>query len=175
MNLPNILTVIRFILIPIFGFYLLSGQYTAAVILFILGGVTDVADGYIARKYNLITSWGKLADPIADKLMQITAVVILTVQGKVPVAILTIVIAKELLMGLGSVLLYKNKRHIVSASWYGKMATVIFYIAVAAIIVFSLNSMYNTIFIGVAVISTLFAFFMYLQTYIKISNRVDKV
>ncbi|MGI6778318.1 MAG: CDP-alcohol phosphatidyltransferase family protein [Acetivibrionales bacterium] len=170
MNLPNILTGIRFILIPIFGYYLYREQYTTAVVLFLLGGITDVLDGYIARKYNLITSWGKLADPLADKLMQITALILLTIQHKIPVLILVIITTKELLMGLGSILIYRNKKYVVSANWYGKMATVIFYFAVAAIIIFDLNSLYNNIFIGIAVLCTLFAFFMYLLSYIRINK-----
>jgi cardiolipin synthase len=170
LNLPNILTGIRFILIPIFGYYLYREQYTTAVVLFLLGGITDVLDGYIARKYNLITSWGKLADPLADKLMQITALILLTIQHKIPVLILVIITTKELLMGLGSILIYRNKKYVVSANWYGKMATVIFYFAVAAIIIFDLNSLYNNIFIGIAVLCTLFAFFMYLLSYIRINK-----
>lgn len=174
-NLPNVLTVIRFVLIPIFGFYLFKEEYTTAVILFLLGGITDILDGYIARKFNMVTSWGKLADPLADKLMQITALVILTIQHEIPSIILAVIISKEMLMGLGSLVIYKNKKYVVSANWYGKMATVIFYIAVAAIILFDLNYLYNNIFIGIAVISAMFAFFMYVQTYIKINNQSNQM
>jgi cardiolipin synthase len=96
----------------------------------VLGGITDVLDGYIARKFNLITSFGKLADPLADKMMQITALVLLTMQQKIPAVILIIVIAKEAFMGAGSILLYKKENFVVSANWYGKLATVIFFVAI---------------------------------------------
>ena len=170
MNIPNILTAIRLAIIPLFAYCLFTRQYNAAVLMFILSGITDVLDGYIARKFDMVTSWGKFADPLADKLTQITALVILTIQQKIPALILVIVALKEFLMLLGGLLIYRNKKYVVSSSWYGKMATVIFYFAVAAIIVFDISSLYNNIFIGIALISTIFAFFMYLRTYIKLSR-----
>lgn len=164
MNIPNILTVIRLLIIPVFGYYLFKGPgyYTFAVFLFLLAGLTDILDGYIARKFNMVTSWGKLADPVADKLMQITALIILTIQQKIPTVILIIVIAKEAFMGLGSILLYKKENFVVSANWYGKMATVVFYFAIIMII---FNEPFSNVFIVVAVLATLFAFVMYSRTY----------
>jgi len=161
-NIPNILTALRFVIIPVFGYYLYNEFYITAVLLFILGGFTDVLDGYIARKYNMITSWGKLADPLADKLMQITALVLLTMQERIPAAILIIVVAKEIFMITGSILLYKSHHHVVSANWYGKMATVVFFFAIIMIIV---RVPYSEFFIIIALLSTLFAFFMYSITY----------
>jgi cardiolipin synthase len=165
-NLPNILTALRFVLIPVFGYFLYKENYIIAVSLFLLGGITDVLDGYIARKYNMITSWGKLADPLADKFMQITALVLLTMQQRIPTAILIIVVAKEIFMVAGSILLYKQQKFVVSANWYGKMATVVFFFAIIMIIV---RVPYSQFFIIVALLSTLFAFFMYSLTY---TNRI---
>ena len=125
MNIPNILTAIRFILIPFLGYYLFDKQYSVAVLLFLLGGITDVLDGVIARKFNMITSWGKLADPLADKLMQLTALSILTIQKIIPLPVLIIVVAKEAFMVAGSILLYKKIKLVVQANWYGKLATVV--------------------------------------------------
>lgn len=170
MNIPNILTVLRFILIPVFGYHLFTGEYKTAILLFMLSGLTDILDGYIARKFDMITPWGKLADPLADKLMQITALVLLTMQQRIPVVILIIVIIKELFMAIGSILLYKKQNFVVSANWYGKMATIIFYFAIIIIIVFDLSNLLNNIFISIAVLSTLFAFYMYTLSYRRISG-----
>ncbi|MCX8130055.1 MAG: CDP-diacylglycerol--glycerol-3-phosphate 3-phosphatidyltransferase [Clostridia bacterium] len=177
MNIPNAITAVRFVLIPFFGYFLYMGQfdssqYIVAVIIFLIGGFTDVLDGFIARKFNLITSFGKLADPIADKLMQITALVILTIQDKIPVVVLIIVIAKEAFMGTGSILLYRQENLVVSANWYGKLATVVFHIAII-IAIFSANKSYSDIFIAIAVCATLFAFFMYSMTYRKIKSSTN--
>lgn len=172
MNVPNILTIIRFIFIPFFAYYLYQGPeyYTIALVFFILGGITDVLDGYIARKYNIVTSFGKLADPVADKLMQITALVLLTLQNRIPIVVLVVVAAKEALMGLGSILLYKKARHVVSANWYGKVATVVFYFSIILVIFLDLKMPYSGILMGVAILPTLYAFVMYVLTYKQIRN-----
>lgn len=176
MNIPNILTVARFVLIPIFGYYLINEHFFVAVSLFLIGGITDILDGYIARKYKLITSFGKLADPLADKLMQITALVILTRQGLIPMAFLIIVIAKELFMALGSISLYKKENVVVQANWYGKLATVVFFLVIVLVIILrkynvSGVEMLIDIATGIAVFFTLFAFFMYSMAYRKIKKE----
>lgn len=170
MNIPNIITSFRFILIPFFGYFLFKQQYGLAAFFFLLSGFSDILDGYLARKLNMITSWGKIADPLADKLMQITALVFLRIQHKIPSMILVIVVAKEILMGIGSLLLYKKENLVAQANWYGKLATVIFYLAIVAIILFDLEAPLNDLFIGIAFLSTLFAFFMYAQAYLKIQK-----
>jgi len=176
-NIPNILTAVRFILIPIFGGYLYKEQYSTAIILFVISGITDILDGYIARKFNMVTSFGKLADPVADKLMQITALVLLTLQDLIPVIVLIVVVAKEVFMGIGSISLYK-RNVIVQASWYGKLATVVFYIAIIMTIIFKMKNFHNvysdtitSILISVAVVAALFAFVMYVISYRKISRE----
>lgn len=168
MNVPNILTIIRFLMIPIFAYFLCQREYFTAGLLFLLAGLTDVLDGFIARKFNQITPWGKLADPLADKLMQITALVILTfVLNFIPPIILVVVLAKELFMVAGSVVLYKQNDYVVSANWYGKLATVVFYFAIIMII---FKAPFGKVFISAAVLSTLFAFFMYIRQYLQIKS-----
>ncbi len=168
MNIPNIMTVMRFLIIPFLGYYLLKEQYYVAGMLFLVGGITDVLDGFIARKFNMITSFGKLADPAADKLMQITALSVLTLQEKIPIVIVIVVVAKELFMSLGSIILYK-KNIVVSANWYGKMSTVIFFIA---IVLFIFRMPYSDVVIFIGVLATLFAFLMYSIDFNKMKNNV---
>lgn len=178
MNVPNILTGLRFLLVPVFAYFLCTKQYVTAVVLFSAGGLTDMLDGYIARKYNLITSWGKIADPMADKLMQITALVILSLVLKIiPLGLLTVILIKEALMGIGALVLYKQDNYVVSANWYGKMATVVFYLAIVMLIfgtpfsqwiLFGLP--FNQLFFLLAVLAALFAFFMYVRSYLKIKQ-----
>lgn len=158
-------------MVPSFGYYLYIENYKIAVAIFIFSGFTDVLDGFIARKFDMITSWGKLADPLADKLMQITALVILTIQGNLSIFILTIVIIKELLMAIGSIMLLRQDKYVVSASWYGKLATVIFYIAIVMMI---LKVPYANYLIIAAVISTLYAFIKYAISYIKVKQSSTK-
>lgn len=170
MNIPNVLTVARFIIIPVFGYSLITegSNYTVPVVLFLVGGLTDVLDGYIARRFNMITSWGKFADPLADKLMQITALVLLTIKQIVPLSILVIVVVKEVFIGLGILMLYKKENVVESANWYGKMATVVFYAAIVLAILNKDTKPYGSILMIVAVAITLFAFVMYAMKYMRI-------
>ena len=124
-HVPNILTIIRFLLIPFIIYFLAINQYIVGVILFIISGITDVVDGAIARKFNFITDFGKLMDPLADKLTQISVLATLMIKELIPVWILAIVIAKEAVMIAGASFLY-GRDVVVSSKWFGKLATVLF-------------------------------------------------
>ncbi len=182
MNVPNILTTLRFLLIPVFAYFLSTEHFVVAAVLFLAGGLTDVLDGYIARKFNLVTAWGKIADPMADKLMQLTALFILSVIIKlIPEGLLAIILAKEIFMGIGALVLYKQDNYVVSANWYGKMATVVFYLAIVMLIFntpFSSKILFglpfNKFFFLIAVLSALFAFAMYVRSYQKIKQNAAK-
>lgn len=128
-NIPNALTIVRFLLIPLIVFYVLTGQYIAAFITLTISGLTDVLDGCIARKFNFITNFGKLVDPLADKATQIAVLASLTFKGIIPLWMLLIVFAKEFVMVAGASFLY-GKKLVVSSRWYGKLATVLFYVAI---------------------------------------------
>ena len=95
---PNILTVIRFILVPFILVLIFQEQYLAAVVVITISGLTDILDGTIARKYNYITDFGKLVDPLADKVTQISILVSLAIKNIIPLWILIIVFLKEILM-----------------------------------------------------------------------------
>jgi cardiolipin synthase (CMP-forming) len=178
-NIPNLLTALRILIVPVFGYFLSKEQYLFAILLFLAGGLTDILDGYIARKFNMITAIGKLADPLADKLMQITALIVLVFQQNplIPVSVLIIVVAKEVFMVAGSMLLYKRGKNIVAANWYGKLATVILYSAIFMTIIVKMEKFSNkytntliNIFVIIAMISALFAFFMYSMTFKEITK-----
>lgn len=170
MNIPNILTIMRFLVVPVFCYFMIVEDYHVSVALYVFAGLTDILDGQIARRFNLVTSFGKLADPVADKSMQISALVLLTLKNKIPPVFLIIVIAKELFMIAGSLILYKKANYVVSANWYGKMSTVIFFVA---IIVTLFDMPYNNIFVLVAVLANLFSFIMYTMEYRKIKQPIE--
>jgi len=130
-HIPNILTVVRFFLIPLIVSFLVEGNYWLAFIFLTLSGITDILDGFIARKYNLITNFGKLIDPLADKATQISVLCVLALQNVIPMWILIVVILKEFAMISGASFLY-GKEFVVSSRWYGKLSTVLFYIAIVS-------------------------------------------
>ena len=122
-HIPNILTIIRFLLIPVIIISCIEKNYIAAIVFLTLSGLTDILDGAIARKYNLVTDFGKLMDPLADKATQISMLTILFIENIIPIWILVIVVMKEFCMVSGASFLY-GKELVVSSKWYGKLATV---------------------------------------------------
>lgn len=168
MNIPNILTTVRLVLVPMFGYLMYLKDYMPAAIFFIVAVLTDFLDGFLARKFNQVTNFGKVMDPVADKLLVVTALCMLTIQNKLSIVIFIIVAVKEVLMGIGGILLYRNKKRISSADWYGKIASGIFYFAIVMLI---LNVKYSKTFIIIAVAATVFALAKYIAKYIKVMHE----
>ena len=136
MNLPNLLTILRMCMIPIFVSLYYSGMQPAALIVYLLAGATDILDGYLARKWNQITSFGKLMDPLADKLMTLTMIFCLVDTKYLPMWVLVVLVAKEILMVLGGAVLLKGvkgQKIVVMANWAGKAATAMLIAAVALV------------------------------------------
>lgn len=145
--IPNILTTVRLILVPVFAYFLIGAQNsTAAIIAFVLSGITDIVDGYVARHYNMITNFGKVYDPLVDKLMQITVVICLVVEKIIPVWLLVFVMVKEVTMIIIGGILYLRKI-VVSSNWSGKVATVVFYAAVITMIIWKHIPAYGEIIV----------------------------
>ena len=135
-TIPNWLCFLRIALIPVFATLFIKGSYIPAFILMIVAALTDLLDGKIARKFNMVSNLGKILDPIADKLSQIAIVVILIVKywdGYLKY-ILFLFIVKELLMVLGGALLMAKGMRPVAAEMWGKVATTVFYVFMIIII-----------------------------------------
>jgi cardiolipin synthase len=177
-HVPNILTIIRFLLIPFIIFYIFTGNYILAFIFFTISGITDIADGYIARKFNLISNFGKLMDPLADKLTQISTLTSLVITNIIPLWILIIVLLKEFIMIVGASFLY-GKDVVVYSRWYGKLATVLFYLAIVFSLLtkqFALTGIWSQIdylLYCCALITTVFALIMYVKDLYK-NGIIDK-
>ncbi len=131
-NAPNILTLLRMILIPVFVAIYFTGlpnwNYIAAII-FIGAAITDWLDGYLARKWNQISDFGKLWDPIADKLLVLAALLVLMDWGVVAMVPILIIVSRELIIG-GFRALAASKGVVIAADKSGKLKTVVQFIAV---------------------------------------------
>ena len=128
MNLPNKLTVIRMILIVPFVFIMLTDvcgpmSKWIALAIFIIASLTDLLDGKIARKYNLVTNFGKFMDPLADKLLVCAAMICLVEMGKIPSWIVIIIISREFIIS-GFRLIASDNGIVIAASYWGKFKTV---------------------------------------------------
>lgn len=138
MNLPNKLTIFRVILIPFFVFFLLApyfpgyGKYIATAI-FIVASLTDLADGKIARKYNLVTNFGKFMDPLADKLLVCSAMICLVEINKLAAWIVIIIIAREFIIS-GFRLVASDNGVVIAASYWGKFKTTFQMLMIIALI-----------------------------------------
>ena len=170
LNIPNFLTLMRILTVPIFGYMMHKQESLYAAIIFIAAWLTDILDGFIARKYNLVTNFGKVADPAADKLLTTTALFFLAKQKTIPIPILIIVVCKELLMGLGGYILYKKKKRVSGANWYGKIATAFFYSAIV-LLIFLPKSKFSIVLTLVAVIAAVFALLMYTKKFFALMNE----
>lgn len=177
-HLPNVLTIIRFLLIPVIVISIFNGDYIIAFIFFTVSGITDIADGCIARKFNLISNFGKLMDPLADKLTQIATIASLTLKDIIPIWILAIVLLKELIMISGASFLY-GKDVVVYSKWYGKLATVLFYVAIVFSLLinqFELPSIWSNLDLWLfylALFATVFSLLMYIKDVYK-KGFIDK-
>ena len=134
LTVPNALSVLRILMVPFFAWYFLHGRLVVAAALLVLSGLTDMFDGLIARKFNQITEVGKILDPFADKLTQGVVAFCLAVRFPMIGPVLGLFIAKELLMLCCALVLLKKRKRPGGAKWYGKVATVMFYVSVAAIV-----------------------------------------
>lgn len=190
-KLPNILTVLRILLIPVFviAFLWANGNielelrhsdkengYLIAAAIMILSGLTDMADGLIARKFNMITDLGKVIDPFADKLTQAAVVVCLIFRYSdiwiLIAALLVLIVIKELLMLLMGVVFLRKGQDLGGARWYGKLATIIFYFQVIVLIGAPvLSDTAAAVMFCVMIAFTLLSFIMYMREYYRLKKQ----
>ncbi|NLJ73984.1 MAG: CDP-diacylglycerol--glycerol-3-phosphate 3-phosphatidyltransferase [Firmicutes bacterium] len=171
MNLPNFLTLLRIFLVPVFTFLLLQelphGNYLAAIV-FIVASITDGLDGYLARSRKEVTRFGKLIDPIADKLLISAALLSLVQLGAISAWIALIIIGREFAVS-GLRLLAASEGVVISASKWGKLKTVTQIIAVVALLIEAPGA---NILIWAAVLITIFSgvdYFLKAQDILKSS------
>lgn len=169
MNLPNKLTILRVLLIPFFVFFLLvpvagdASRYIALVI-FIVASLTDLADGKIARKYNLVTNFGKFMDPLADKLLVCSALICFVEMDLLPAWIVIIIISREFIIS-GFRLVASDNGVVIAASYWGKFKTtsqMIMIVLLIAQIPGSFFDFLEQIFIYIALILTVVSLIDYL-------------
>lgn len=137
-NIPNCLCYFRILLIPVFLFVYFNAKsnldYIIATLIVVISGGSDWLDGFIARKYNLITDFGKVLDPIADKLTQFVIAGTLIYTYPMMWGLLIIILIKDAMLALGSFYLFEHGYKARGASWWGKIATAYFYFVVIILI-----------------------------------------
>ena len=148
MNLPNKLTILRVILIPFFVMFMLfditgAADKWIALVIFCVASLTDMLDGKIARKYNLVTNFGKFMDPLADKLLVCTALICLTSMNRLNVIVVLVIIAREFIIS-GFRLVASDNGIVIAASYWGKFKTVS-QMALIIVLIMDLGGVWNVV------------------------------
>lgn len=168
MNLPNKLTILRVILIPFFVVFMLfditgAADKWIALVIFCVASLTDMLDGKIARKYNLLTNFGKFMDPLADKLLVCTALICLTSMDRLNVIVVLVIIAREFIIS-GFRLVASDNGIVIAASYWGKFKTVS-QMALIIVLIMDLGGVWNvvgTVLTWVALILTVVSLIDYI-------------
>ncbi|MCM1144023.1 MAG: CDP-diacylglycerol--glycerol-3-phosphate 3-phosphatidyltransferase [Blautia sp.] len=166
MNLPNKLTMFRVILIPFFVLFMLveitSVDKWIALAIFIIASLTDLLDGKIARKYNLVTNFGKFMDPLADKLLVCSALICLVAMDKIPAWMVIVIIAREFIIS-GFRLIASDNGVVIAASYWGKFKTTFQMVMICLLIAdIEAISVLTTIVMWIAVLLTVISLIDYL-------------
>lgn len=193
-TIPNLLSFLRIVVVPVFAYFFMQGQYGWAVFMLVLSGLSDFFDGKIARKFNQISALGKILDPVADKLTQITLAVLLFLSfNKAEDATLKafswvflVFIVKEFVMVLGGAVMLAFGIRPGAAEIYGKVATFAFYAVMIFIVAFgpeigvfkdffTIPNVLMMILVVISAILTLVAFASYMPgTYKQFKERFSK-
>ena len=171
-NVPNVLSLVRILLVPVFLVLYLSGRQDWAFLTLLVSGVTDLLDGFIARRFNMITDCGKLLDPISDKLTQVAVVVAMATRYVQILPLAALCLLKEACQAVGGVILLKKGCSVHGSKWFGKASTVVFYVCMLVLVLWGdvLPSAAGWALIGVAGLCMLLAFVGYLQMFVQISR-----
>ena len=176
-HIPNILSGIRILLVPVF-IYLFFVYYDERIYVplavFLIAGITDIIDGYLARRNNWITNLGKLLDPLADKLMQCSVLICFAIKNPVLWWVAGMFIIKELFMICGAILVLKKIKVTVKSHWYGKITTAVFYAIALLIFIFGLDGRAAILLFAPALILELFCVVMYVLDTLRINAELKR-
>ncbi len=169
LSIPNIICYFRILLVPIFMYVYLTaeteGDYLLSAGVLTLSGFSDFLDGYIARKYNLITEWGKLIDPLADKLTQVVCAALLVYTYPAYWIVLIIIVVKDVMLAVAGYYIFKKTgRKMDGAQLPGKIATAVFFLVSIGLIAFHIP---GTLTSRVLIIITSFLMFTAMVYYAK--------
>ena len=176
-SIPNILCYVRILLLPVFSVLFCMKLDLLAAGVIVLSGLTDVADGFIARKFHMETELGKLVDPLADKLTQAVVSGCLLFRYPIMWVLFVVIVVKESFQGIGGLLMYRKMRSIRSSAWFGKLSTAAFYTVMAYLVLFSTepaNAWYVVLPVLISTGLMVFAMIRYMIRFFKILGENEK-
>lgn len=176
LTIPNLLSLVRLLMIPVILWLYIGKQNNyAAIVVIALSGLTDVVDGYIARRFNMVSDLGKILDPIADKLTQGSLILCLTVTYDWMKWLIALFIVKEIAMAVMGLLVIKQKDSVNSAQWHGKLSTVLLYATMIVLILFPRMPLpvVNTLIVACAIVIVM-SLALYTKFYIKLFRKSEE-
>ncbi|MFQ9668231.1 CDP-alcohol phosphatidyltransferase family protein [Thomasclavelia spiroformis] len=179
-NMPNCLCFFRILLIPLFLYvYFVAdfkNRYLVAAFVLVISGISDFLDGFIARKFNMVTDFGKFIDPVADKLTQFVVAITLLFSYPLAWVLLIIIILKDLMLAIVGLYLYDYGLKITGASWWGKIATAYFYVIVIVLIGLHIpNTVISFVLIITGSVLMLLSFILYAKELRYMVKEKDKL
>ena len=161
-TIPNLLSLIRILLIPVFVALFFHNEMIVAALILIISGLTDTLDGYIARHFNMITNLGKVLDPIADKLTQAAMLFCLLTRFPLMIVPLGIMILKEFFMGVTGLMVIQKTGKVFGADWHGKVTTWLLYaMMILHVFWYNIPVLASRLLIGVCVVMMLISLMIY--------------
>lgn len=175
-TVPNILSFIRICLIPVFAWlYCFKKKYLSATAVIVASGVTDVVDGIIARKFGMVSDFGKVFDPIADKLTQIAVLFCLMTRFPNMIVALVILTVKEVLAAVFGLITIKKTDEVMGAVWHGKLNTVLLYSVMVIHLVWAdIPAVVSNIMICLCTVSMLMSAVLYNIRNVRAIERAKK-
>ena len=172
-TIPNILSILRIFLIPFFMYaYIGPGNYVLTAILVIISGITDLADGFIARRFHLVSAAGKVIDPIADKLTQLAVMLCLITRFPHIIFPVILIVLKEFITGVLSLAALKKKGVIRGAAWHGKLNSVLLFAMMTMHLVWiGIPPAVSDISIFICLGSMILSFIFYTVRYFRILKK----
>lgn len=176
LTIPNLLSLFRIILIPfiVWAYCGINNPYLSLGLI-VLSALTDIVDGFIARKFNMVSDFGKVLDPIADKLTQGTVAICLSLKYKWMIALIVLLVVKEIIMGLMGAITLQKYGEVNSAKWYGKANTVLLYASMMLLVVFpNIKISLANILIWICMTAMVISLALYVNFYIKVWKEKEK-
>ncbi|MDF2611507.1 MAG: hypothetical protein K0R92_2981 [Lachnospiraceae bacterium] len=176
-GIPNILCYIRFLLIPVFVYLYMKaeqpGEYLRAALVVLASGMTDFLDGFIARRFDMVTDLGKIIDPIADKLTQASLIFVLGVKIKWMFLLLILFVIMQLFLLIAGIVMLKKGTKLNGAKWFGKVSTTVFYAVMLVLVAIpTLNITVTNVLMLVCGAFLLLSFLLYINEYLHMYHNL---
>lgn len=178
-NIPNILCYIRFLLIPVFVILYVKAEepmeYLVAAAVVLVSGLTDFVDGFVARRYDMVTEFGKLIDPLADKFTQTALIVVLILKIKWMYLLLIVFVITQLFLLVAGLFMLKKGKKLNGSKWFGKISTTVFYAVMLALIAIpTLSVNVTNILMLICGIFLLLSLLLYAKEYVMMYRGLEK-